>query len=363
MKILSITIHRVVNFGSVLQAYATQELFKSRGVDFATLDYIPERLTLSFRLKEIFLTDKRPLYQRLAQFLTMEVINRSVFDGFLKRRLRVTLPFRDKDKPHRKVSADVYMTGSDQVWNSEHNRRVDTTYYWDFVKGRKVAFASSFGRTEIPESEAATVRPCLADYSLLSAREDTGVAILNRLQKGQTAVQLLDPTLLLDGNRWRSIARRRGEDGRRRYVLIYPMSSVDPTLIEVGRKIAIKAHAELWMLSPGLKTFRACDRTLKFQSPERFLALVDGAECLVTNSFHGTVFAVNFNRPFVSVPPVRYSTRITSVLRLLGLESRLYTDAFDLDNSLVVDFTEANKILAEERAKADTYINKILSLC
>lgn len=362
MKILSITIHHVVNFGSVLQAYATQKLFEDKGADFVTLNYIPERLTFSYRFNEVLIKGKSPLYKRLATYLTMEVLNKKVFTDFLKKYVRLTAPFYLKDKGKKAVNADIFMTGSDQVWNSIHNKCVDTTYYWDFVKGKKVAFASSFGRSDIPDEEAALINKYLGDYALMSSREDTGVKILEKLQEGKHVEQLLDPTLLLKGEQWRSLAEYEEVDKRRKYVLIYPMSEVDPTLIEVARKIADGIHAEVWMLSPGLKTYKSCDRTLKFQSPERFLALIDGAACVVTNSFHGTVFAINFNRPFVSVAPRRFSTRITSILSLLKLDDRLYSGKLDLSDVMSIDYSTANTILYEERNKADMFINKIMSL-
>lgn len=362
MRILSITIHHVVNFGSVLQAYATQKLFEAKGADFITLNYIPERLTFSYRFNEVLVKSEAPLYKRIATYLTMDVLNKKVFNAFLKEHVRLTAPFYSSDKGKKDVKADVYMTGSDQVWNSVHNRCVDTTYYWDFVKGKKVAFASSFGRSEIPDDEAAVVNKYLDDYAMLSSREDTGVGILRGLQKGIQVEQLLDPTLLFSGSRWRKLAEYDELDKRRKFVLIYPMSGVDPKLIEVARKIADGINAEVWMLSPGLKTYKSCDRTLKFQKPERFLALIDRAECLVTNSFHGTVFAINFNRPFVSVAPKRFATRITSILKLLKLEDRLYSDKMDLNKALSIDYSPANSILAEEREKADKFINEIMSL-
>ena len=116
------------------------------------------------------------------------------------------------------------------------------------------------------------------------------------------------------------------------------------------------------MLSPGLKTYKSCDRTLKFQKPERFLALIDDAACIVTNSFHGTVFAINFNRPFVSVAPKRFSTRITSILHLLKLDDRLYSAQLDLNKIMSIDYSTANSILNKEREKANDFISKIMSL-
>ena len=362
MKILLITIHHVVNFGSVLQTYATQKLFEEKGTDIMTLNYIPKRLTFQYRFNEVFIKSKSPLYKRIVIYLTMEILNKKVFTDFLKRHIKLTSPFYSTDKGRKKVNADVYMTGSDQVWNSIHNKSVDTTYYWDFVEGKKVAFASSFGRSDIPEEEATVISKYLNDYVLLSSREDTGVKILRKLQKNKSVEQLIDPTLLLKDEQWRNLAKYKSSDKQRKYVLIYPMSEVDPTLIDVARKIANGIDAEVWMLSPGLKTYKSCDRTLKFQKPERFLALIDDAACIVTNSFHGAVFAINFNRPFVSVAPKRFSTRITSILHLLKLDDRLYSAQLDLNKIMSIDYSTANSILNKEREKANDFISKIMSL-
>lgn len=362
MKILSITIHHVVNFGSVLQAYATQKLFELKNVDFITLDYRPIRLSRSYRFKEIFFLGKRPFYKRLSEYLTMEILNRRVFDKFLKKNIKLTEPFYEYDKGRVHFYADIYMTGSDQVWNSVHNKIVDTTFYWDFVKGKKVSFASSFGRVKLPNDEINIINGYLSCYSFLSAREDTGVNILKSLQCDKHVEQIIDPTLLLSGDEWRAIAKYKKKELYSKYVLIYPMSDVDPLLIKLARLVADKNNAEVWLLSPGLKTYKSCDRTLKLQSPERFLALMDKAVCIITNSFHGTAFAINFNRPFISVAPKRFSTRIESILKLFKLDKQLYSETMDLSKVLSINYTSVNNILLQERKKADCFINEIISI-
>ena len=123
MKILSITIHHVVNFGSVLQAYATQKLFEDKGADFVTLNYIPERLTFSYRFNEVLIKGKSPLYKRLATYLTMEVLNKKVFTDFLKKYVRLTAPFYLKDKGKKAINADIF------IFHVQQNHNLIPVFY------------------------------------------------------------------------------------------------------------------------------------------------------------------------------------------------------------------------------------------
>lgn len=360
-RIYSITIHNVVNFGSVLQTYATQYLFERAGAEFKTIDYLPYRLTLKGRLKEVFLNSHAPLYKKITMFLTMDVLNRRVFDKFLDRHIKLTKRVRNiRELSGLRPLPDIYMTGSDQVWNSIHNKWINDTYYYNDIEGTKVSFSSSFGQSELSKDEKKKVVVWLKQYSLLSVREDTGVKLIKEMGIADEVEQILDPTLLLTAAEWRKLKSH--VNTPQKYVLIYPMSGINPQLFKVARETAKQLNAEVWILSPGLKKYQECDRTLRFQSPERFLQLIDEAACVVTDSFHGTVFAINFNVPFISLLPQNFSTRIESILSLLGLSARIYKENFDYKSCGMVDFANANRVLGEERNKAFAYIEKILSL-
>lgn len=361
MKILSITIHNVPNFGSVLQTLATQMLFEKKRCDIEVIDYCPPRLRIINRIKCVF-GSKASLLKKIVVFLTMDVLNKRVFSSFLKKRVHLTkCVYNTKDVMKKLCVPDIYMTGSDQVWNSGHNGFIDTTYYFESVPGKKVSFASSFGRDELNREESILVKKMLLDYEIISIRENSGKKILMNLLPSKNIEQIIDPTLLIPADEWRKIATH-SSDTQERYVLIYPMSGIDFNLFDVAKKIASRIGAKIKMLSPGLKTYKQCDCTLKFQSPERFLELIDNAACVVTNSFHGTAFSINFETPFVTLMPQKYSTRLDSILTLLEQKNRIWNEHFNYADVLNIDFSKTKKILNEERAKANLFIERIIQI-
>lgn len=361
MKIQTITIHNVPNFGSVLQTFATQILFEKKRCEIETIDYCPPRLKVKNRVFQIF-KGRGFLLRKIAIFLTMDVLNKYVFSSFLRKRVKMTSRVYGLDEIERKLSKpDLYLTGSDQVWNSEHNQFINSVYYFENLKGKKASFSSSFGRSSLPEEEKEFVKSLLKDYEILSVREDSGKRILQELFPKKDIAQLLDPTLLVSAAEWRSIASR-SKDSVRKYILIYPMSGIDYKLFDIAKNVSHVIGLPIVMLSPGLKTYKQCDKTLKFQSPERFIELVDHAACVVTNSFHGTAFSINLETPFISLMPQKFSTRLQSLLVLLNLTDRIWNEKFDYSKVLSIDFSESREILEEERERASLFIDKLVGL-
>lgn len=293
----------------------------------------------------------------------MDVVNRRVFNRFVRKYIHLSEKsyFSFNELRAEEFKADLYLTGSDQVWNSFYNVGVDPAFYLSFVKekGRKVSFAASFGRGELPSAEAKEIRPYLSEYQLVSVREQSAVGVMERM--GMRAPErLLDPTLLLSGEEWKIMFPPRQHDGK--YVLVYQMKPM-PQLFTIARRIAEKIGAEVWFLSAGMKIRKDCDKTVLFKSPEEFVPFISQAAFVVTNSFHGTAFSINLHRPFVSLVPDEFGTRITGLLDTVGLADRMYDEKANIDNYLRdIDYKRVERILSAERQKADDFIEKALNL-
>lgn len=325
MKAASITIHRPVNFGSALQTLATQVVWKRLGVELETIDYIPARLQYKNRVKLLFRNKPLSLKKRVATFITMDVINRHIFNKFIRQYVHLTPRsyYSYQELKDYCPKADFYLTGSDQVWNSFYNEGFDPAFFLTFLSDDTPRFslASSFGSAQLIEAEIDPIRTALSKYRLISVREQSAVNLIEQMGLA-TPTLLPDPTLLLNKEEWESLFPQRSYN--QRYVLIYPMSYMDPELFVVARQAATLLKAEVWCLSPGLKKYSECDRTLRFRSPEEFVALINQASFVVTNSFHGTAFAINMGRPFTSLIPYNFGTRIESLLDWLDLSWRIH---------------------------------------
>ena len=362
-KVSLLTIHFGANFGSTLQTIATVEMLKRHGCKTRVVDYIPARYTW----KRFFRRSLRSVTSvlKLPLLLFVEAANRYIYQSFLSRHVTFSRPIHAEDDFAAVCpKADIYVTGSDQVWNSLHNEGLDKHYYFDgFPDGtRKIAYAASIGRERLEADEYAEVKRMLGSYKAISVRETSAKRLIEGM--GYEAAHLLDPTFMLTSDDWlRYMSARLVKEP---YLLVYlPYNIHNKALIyctirRISEKKRLKVVSFSWHLLPD----RLADRTFYFSSPGDFLSLMGHADYVVTHSFHGTAFSVNLNRQFSVYLPSGFGTRITSLLELCGLESRLLgADEIISDSKadVVIDYAPVNAVLETERRKAHTFLEQALS--
>lgn len=215
MKIAYITLHKVRNYGSVLQTYATYKILKNLGHEPILIDYCSPRFIEKNRIDDEFRRFKNPkknnpIIKSLFYFVMSVSVKkqRKQFESFLSNEMLRTKPYYDleslkADPPN----ADVYCTGSDQVWNIKGNRFFERPFYLDFgdPSTRRIAFSASFGRTQLEEEELIPSRELLGCYSVIGVREKSGLSILRDLGI-ENCENTLDPTLTLDEEEWTNIS-------------------------------------------------------------------------------------------------------------------------------------------------------------
>ena len=178
-KVDIITLHRLYNYGSVLQAYATQKVFEKHGCDTSIIDYVsPERTIAKIFLNKGANPDNKGfclLFYRIMKIGSI-ALKQLTFGSFVKKQLNLTRKYiKPEDLEKAPPKADIYVTGSDQTWNSQYNKGIDRGYYLDFLpdEARRVAFVASFGQTSINDQEKPMVIHYLKRYieSLLRVTE------------------------------------------------------------------------------------------------------------------------------------------------------------------------------------------------
>ena len=358
-KISFITVHVGSNFGSILQAIATSHLLESRGYSVELINYIPERVSFRYYMKGALCNVKRFIWRLFN--LPIFFINRRVYEDFLRKNCNVSSPIYSKDDFYSKCpKADVYLTGSDQVWNSMHNQGLDSHYYFEGIKGKKVAYASSFGVSTLPNDEKEKVKSLLKDYTAISVREKSAVDLLHTI--GYEATHVLDPTFMLDKQDWtRYMSERLVKEP---YLLMYlPYNIVDKDIIyRTARKISTKHNLKVITFSWDYFTDKYADKTMLFCNPGDFLSLMYYAEYVITNSFHGTAFSINLNKQFWVYMPSGFGTRIQSLLDMSKLNNRLlYSEISDQQMQENIDFNSVNLKLSCERKVAVEFLEKYLS--
>lgn len=365
MKVSIITLHRVFNYGSVLQAYATQKVFENAGYEVEVIDYITEQRTnkrLFLRVPDFIKNDFFHKYSYILMKSFSILLKKETFGGFLRKNVNLT----DKkyisvdDLVENPPKADIYVTGSDQVWNSVYNEGIDRGFFLDFLPDDaiRVAFVSSFGKDKLEELEKADTQKYLKKYNLISVREDKAANIIGDLGL-ETPIQLIDPTLQITKNEWLSIASKRLV--KEPYLILMLLYNEDNHATEYARKIADEKGLKLVKISWELRKPPFVDKLYTHRSPEDFLSLFAYADFVVTNSFHGLAFSINLNKQFIVVPRNEYNSRIESLLTLTDLNKRMVTSEKGVEECMnnIINYENIEKCLESEREKAQEFIRNI----
>ena len=365
-KVALVTILDNTNYGTYLQALATGLSVRKLGCDITIIRYIRKVTTPRFQLSEIkaqsFL---RYLYHKFFRMPQKERLKKKDVE-FVRQFIDVTPDYYSIDDIKEKLPVyDIYMTGSDQVWNSIYNRGIDRCMFLDFAprEKKRVAYAASIGMDAIPESEKTETVNLLNQYSKITVREQQAVDLLSK--HGIDADVVLDPTLLLNRNEWLEIAKRNNMDFKEPYMLVYSVE---------GKKESelIKKYATTIAKSRGLKiyeiTYNHSMKSMKFAdkhfclaTPEVFLNLMAKASFVVVSSFHGTAFAINMNKQFLTISPGRFNSRVENILNITGLQSRLVKDDnYDISLMDEIFYLPVNEKLETERHKSISALKNLL---
>lgn len=334
------TIFQVPNYGSVLQAFATQTVLEGLGYECAVINYrypnswhLRNHYSLAFRLRW-WLRDKLIRFKLKSPQKHAEAI-----DNFRRKYLNLTREYSDLKAleaadwgPYKAV-----ITGSDQVWNHRFLKG-DKAFMLSFVNDptRKISIASSFAAAKVPEPFTDYYRHFLSRYKAISVREKSGMDIIkNQLFLGIEPQVLLDPAMLMTAQQWDAALGLADKAKDEDYILVYildyafnPYPKVYDVIREMRRRLGCRVIAVgEWKMPEGGDISVEPDA-----SPERFVELIRGARCVITSSFHGTAFALNYGRPLVPIVPTTHDDRQSSLLQALGLERLTVTNETPVEN-------------------------------
>jgi hypothetical protein len=368
MRINVITRHAPGNYGSLLQSIATQKIFKKLKYDCKIIDYVPEEETgarVAFTQIKGKINEKNNAIKKMINILLREPEYLIMHHKFLKMRrkyLNMTKHFKNhmELKENFANSKEIFITGSDQVWGPISNGKLDMAYFLDFVPDNaiRIAFASSFGKANFDRIIIDKIKDRLSKYNAITVREDKAVEIINKM--GLEAKQVLDPTLLITSEEWSKYIIETKKN--KKYILVYQIHN-NRNLDMYAKKYAKKTGLPLVRVSPLLHQTIRGGKFIWLPEIGEFLGLIKNAECLITDSFHGTAFAINFNTQFVEVlPNTGTSSRNQSMLKLTGLENRIVNNLEDfsfIDKKIC--FLEVNKIIEKNREESLNYLETILN--
>ena len=368
MTVAIITILDNTNYGTYLQALATGLTIEKMGHEVELIHYTRPCMTPKGNSKAI-LEDRgilRWFYRCVLKSSKKVYELRDKDYEFLKKYLSVTKEYIGFDElKANPPEADVYLTGSDQVWNSFYNRGIDKSFYLDFVPNgaKRVSYAASIGMPEFPKDEVEETKSLLSKYQTITVREIAAKKILGNL--GIVSEVVLDPTLLLGKSDWENIAARFPFDEKEPYLLTYSVEygKEDSYIKYYAQKIAAKKRLKIYHITYGSCPYgNYYDKVFRYATPDQFLNLMLHASFVVVSSFHGTAFSINFNKPFITVSPKKFNSRIMSLLEITGLKSRMVSDnTVPIESFGEIDYDIVNDKLEVERKKSITILNKIIS--
>lgn len=361
-KIGILTLPIKTNYGGILQAFAMQYFLRKLGYD-------------AWFIKRRWNCEAQSILHRVIKFIYHHLIIRK-FNKFIGKYIvpqTKVIDSRKKVMDLMNCGYDGFVVGSDQVWRIRNVRGADYNYFLDFTKGydvKRVAYAASFGvdywdDDQEKETSISKIRPLINQFDAVSTREDTGVTLCKELF-GIDAKHMVDPTLLLDKTDYIKTFGLHVQ--HRNYIAVYILDMTEEKQ-KIVRHVADVLHlptkyinqSECGLLNrlPGILN--------EYGKPdvESWLTCIAEAAFVITDSFHGAAFSINFEKQFIAIGNMeRGLTRFTSLLDTFGIKERLVFTYDDVRQSdiitTLIKYAEIASIRKMKKDVAETFVLEYL---
>lgn len=362
-----ITCHTPQNYGAMLQAYALQHYLRSINCSPEIINYFPE--IYSEELSLWYVGDKnirRNLFKKIIYIiakLPRRIKRRLFFDRFRDKYINVGEPrYYSYDELKEDCPLyDLYICGSDQIWNTRGVRGWDPTFYLQFVKDKtkRYSYAASMS-LDIPirNDVKNTVIPMIEDLNKISVRERLIQKTLTPLLT-KTIHYSLDPVYLLTDKDW-SILAEAGTPRKEDYILIYPMGD-SSHVVENAKRLSLKTGLPIYCITASSRKISGVNKHIDC-SVTQFVRLFRDASYVLTNSFHGTSFSIIFRKNFWACEVGANNHRITNILQEFNLSNRYLSknDIIDTTN-LYVDYSKVIEPLENLIFQSKQYLSNIVN--
>ena len=372
IKIGIITMHKVLNAGSSLQAWALYHKIEQLGYSCEIIDYQypnqfhrSQQQTIDTRHDLIRSWINRGKYFLL--YRTKKQHQR--FSKFWQSSWQSSAPYNTpKSLQLNPPRYDIYIVGSDQVWNLKCMYG-DPSFFCAFAKDKpRISYASSFAQADIPDELYKTYETLLSGFSSISVREE-GARDLVRKLTGKDATVVCDPTLLLTKQDYAPFIAKSEIKIKKPYILAYILSyayNPYPTILEVIEKVSRERKLPVFYMMANTIDDYHFGHSITNAGPNEFLSLIANAECVVTSSFHGVAFALNFEKDFYAVLPknVDNNNRIYSLLNIVGAQDRIVQNDPNFHISQrSINYNDITKRIKLFRDRSIEYLELALKEC
>ena len=356
------------NFGSYLQAYALQQVIKGLGYDNKIIDdgrVVSPTYQGYPKYKEY--SFKKKLRHKIALVLHLHSRQDNLSHDSYWKFIKFRDSFLDIDNDYRTFEElgkkyDVYIAGSDQIWYPD-KEIFKPFYYLDFTSRKKVSYAASIGVKTYPEEYKEKVKTLLSSFSHISVREARGAELLKGFLNREVHVDL-DPTLLLDGSKWKEIMSDHAVT-HKKYVLCYLLTA-NQSYFEFARDFATKRNLKLVFFNVIPEVESYADKVIA-AGPREFIRAINDAEYVLTDSYHGTVFSILLHKTFLTFKRFHQgdnrnqNSRIENLFKILDIKD-YFVDVQDLSKCKLesLDYAKIEELLDKEKLKSLSYIKNIL---
>ena len=370
---------RKLNYGSILQSYALCEAVKKNGYDCHFI-WIRGNLFKHYNIRigkilgvvnntlihpSIFprvIKSVKGLASKKTPY-AMSNESKRMFEQFKKDNLEIK-HFSWNELKKKDANYAKFICGSDQIWNS-YEYYLDPMYFLRFTtKDKRIAYAPSFGTDSISYYNKATLKNYLSGFEMLSVRESSGKNICKELT-GKDVHVVLDPTLLLTKEEWIDLQNLTYTNSNEEYCLVYFLSYPSQSAVHLIKQLRISG-IKLKAIPINYDCYN--EKELINAGPREFLELLLNAKYVITDSFHGTIFSVNFQKKFICferqyASKVKQSTRITDILNKLHLSGRYNVESPKMMDVLVsdIDYKNVGNELKKLRSESKDYLINSLS--
>lgn len=355
MKVGILTFHRAYNYGAILQAFALQKKLSEMGVQSEIIDYLS---TEKRAQNKLFAYNKKlGLKGNLVKFFKdfYRKSKNASFDDFMAEEMNISQSFYSTYDELCQLDLqneyDVYIAGSDQVWNY-NNTLKDPAFLLSFVSDndKKCSYAASLGSAQFDDDMAALYDEELKKFRVLTVREESAIEKHDFLKENNAKV-VVDPTLLLNKSDYQKISSPRIVD--KKYAFMYT----------IAKERNLRKYAENYCRDNGLILVDSKKSAVFFKnaSPKDFLSFIQNAECVFTNSFHGTALSIMLEKEFVTeiYTKEKLNNRSGDLIKKLQLQDR-DMDAPDFTDRKSIDYDKVNKLLDIQRIESEKILKDII---
>lgn len=364
MKIGILTFQNAHNYGALLQAYALKKYLEEKGFEVEFINYINAKIEENYlkkpknnvkiggfrSAKKWFKTQINLLYGK-----THYIEKWNKFNDFIHTYL-VNEPEQYEIEKLDVQKYDFILFGSDQIWNPNLTNGFDGVYFGEFkTKAKKIAYAASLGKANLSSDELKYFGKLLENFDFISVREDELRKYIKK-ELGMNVKMVLDPTLLADKSIYDNFLK---PVPYKKYIFQYTLMD-NPELDKIVEEIAKRKNLQIIEVRYQENFFRKKGLQISNAGIQDFLSLLKGADFVVTNSFHGTIFSILFQKDFYTVKINGVNSRIENLLHITSLEDRMIENIEEVNLESKIDFKKALNNIENEKIDSKKFLENVL---